>query len=330
MPTVTDANVVLHRLNPEYILGGRMKIDEKAAYDAIEAQLSPALDMTPTDVARGIVTVVNSNMARAIRIVSVERGYDPREFVLMAFGGAGALHAASVGKDLGMHKVMIPSNPGILCAVGLLASDIRSDYVKTCLLNLTPDNLDKINEFFQSMNDEATTWLDTEGIPQDKRSIVKRVDLRYAGQNFELTVDVTEDVIDEAAIARIFDQFSQQHKREYGFVRENKVLQIVNCRVAALGKVSTIQLKEQPYGGENAEKAIIGQRDVYFEETQGYVPTTVYNRDLLENGNVFAGPAIIEQMDATIVVPPGHTAQIDPYLNIMITYESEAGTEEGE
>lgn len=330
VPTVTDANVVLHRLNPEYILGGRMKIDEKAAYDAIEAQLSPALDMTPTDVARGIVTVVNSNMARAIRIVSVERGYDPREFVLMAFGGAGALHAASVGKDLGMHKVMIPSNPGILCAVGLLASDIRSDYVKTCLLNLTPDNLDKINEFFQSMNDEATTWLDTEGIPQDKRSIVKRVDLRYAGQNFELTVDVTEDVIDEAAIARIFDQFSQQHKREYGFVRENKVLQIVNCRVAALGKVSTIQLKEQPYGGENAEKAIIGQRDVYFEETQGYVPTTVYNRDLLENGNVFAGPAIIEQMDATIVVPPGHTAQIDPYLNIMITYESEAGTEEGE
>ena len=177
LPTVTDANVVLHRLNPEVILGGRMKIDEEGARKAIEEKLAGPLGMSVLDAARGIVTVVNSNMARAIRVVSVERGYDPREFVLMAFGGAGALHAVNVAKDMGVHKVLIPSNPGILCAVGLLVSDIRSDYVKTSISNFVPENIARMNANFKELTDKGDAWLNAEKISEERKVIIRHADM---------------------------------------------------------------------------------------------------------------------------------------------------------
>lgn len=320
LPTVTDANVVLHRLNPKKILGGRMDIDEAGAYRAIEEKLAKPLGMPTIDAARGIITVVNSNMARAIRVVSVERGYNPREFVLVAFGGAGALHAVSVAKDLGIHNVMIPSNQGVLCAVGLLVSDIRSDYVKTSISNFLPENIGKMNANFKELTDKGDEWLNTEKIDEAHKVIIRHADMRYYGQNFELSIEIPFEEITIENIGEIENLFHQAHKREYGYCNEGALVQIVNYRATALGKVQTIKLVEHELEGEDSTAAIKEVRDVYFEETQGYVETKIYDRDLLKAGNVLQGPAIIEQMDATIVVPPGHTAKADRYLNLMISY----------
>jgi len=321
-PTVTDANVVLHRLNPKVILGGRMEIDEEAAYKAIEEKLAKPLGMSTLDAARGIITVVNSNMARAIRVVSVERGYDPREFVVVAFGGAGALHAVNVAKDLGIHKVMIPCNPGILCAVGLLVSDIRSDYVKTSIANFVPENIAQMNDNFKELTDKGDAWLNDEKIDEEHKVIIRHADMRYYGQNFELSIEIPYEEITEDNIDEIRNLFHQAHKREYGYCNEGALVQIVNYRATALGKVQTIELVEHPVEGPDASAAIIGKRDVYFEEAGEYVDTNIYNRDLIKAGNEVQGPAIIEQMDSTIVVPPGHTARADRYLNLMISYEA--------
>lgn len=319
-PTVTDANVVLHRLNPQTILGGRMKIDEASAYRAIEEKLARPLGLSILDAARGIIRVVNSNMERAIRLVSVERGYDPREFVVVAFGGAGALHAVTVAKDLDISKVMIPSNPGILCAVGLLVSDIRSDYVKTNISDFTLGNIEKMNATFKELVDEGNAWLDVEKIPQSQKQILKHADMRYFGQNFELPITIDCEEITPDNIDEIQALFNREHKREYGYCNEKALIQIVNYRTVALGKVSTIEIKEHELFDENSDSAIVGHRDVYFEEAEDFVDTRIYDRDSLKAGNKVEGPAIIEQMDATIVIPPGHTAKVDPYLNIMITY----------
>lgn len=321
LPTVTDANVVLHRLNPKHILGGRMKVYEEEAIKAMEEQIAKPLGISGIEAARGIITVVNSNMARAIRVVSVERGYDPREFTLVAFGGAGALHAVKVGKDLGIRNVMIPSNPGILCAVGLLVSDIRSDYVKTNIADFTKDNINMMNECFEELKTEGNAWLDNEKISDNQRVIIKHADMRYLGQNFELSINIDFDKIDENNQEEIKAYFHREHKREYGYCREEARIQIVNFRATALGKVSTVKFEEQPESGEDARDAIIDERDVYFEEADGFVQTKIYDRYALKANNKFAGPAIIEQMDATIVIPPGHKVSIDKYHNVMISYE---------
>lgn len=322
-PTVTDANVVLHRLNPKTILGGRMKIDEEAAFRAIEEKLAKPLGMSALDAARGIITVVNSNMARAIRVVSVERGYDPREFVVVAFGGAGALHAVNVAKDLGIHQVMIPCNPGILCAVGLLVSDIRCDYVKTNISDFVPENLARMNDNFRELSEKGDAWLDTENIDAEHKQIVRHADMRYFGQNFELSIEIPYEKITPENMDAIRGLFHRAHKREYGYCNEGALVQIVNYRVTALGKVQTIQLAEHPLEGPDASAALSGQREVYFEEAGDYVDTRIYDRDKIKAGNEIQGPAIIEQMDSTIVVPPGHTARADQYLNLMIRYEAE-------
>ena len=215
---------------------------------------------------------------------------------------------------------MIPSNQGILCAVGLLVSDIRSDYVRTNIVDFSVSNIDSINECFQDLVEEGNSWLEDEKIGKQHREILKHADMRYLGQNFELSITIDYDKIDENNIEDIKTKFHREHKREYGYCRENAQIQIVNYRVTALGKVSTIKIDEKPDGGEDASDAIIDIRQVYFDETNGFVSTKIYDRDKLMTNNVLMGPAIIEQMDATIVIPPGHKAKIDKYHNIMVSY----------
>ncbi len=320
IPTVTDANVVLRRLNPEYILGGKMKIDYQAAYTAIEEQMAKPLGMNVIDAARGIITVVNSNMTRAIRVVSVERGYDPRRFVLMAFGGAGALHAAYVAKEIGIKNILIPANAGILCAIGLLTSDIRSDYVRTNIGFVDYENVDTMNKVFDELVKEGDEWLANENIPEKERLIQKFADIRYFGQNYELTIPVEEAVIDEKVLDKLKETFHREHNREYGHCNPKAAIQVVNYRVVAFGKVSKIQLKEYPESGKDSETAVIARREVFFDEL-GFTNVKIYDRDLLETGNVVAGPAVIEEMDSTIVVPPSFTATVDKYHNLMLHTE---------
>ncbi len=317
-PTVTDANVVLHRLNPGYILGGRMKMDEQAAYRAIKEKIADPLNMSVLDAARGIVAVVNSNMTRAIRVVSVERGYDPREFTLLAFGGAGALHAVDLGRELGIRTVLVPGNPGILCALGLLTSDIRSDYVKTMIVAARTENIGRVQAIFAGLQEEADQWLDKERVSQPNRIYQRRVDMRYMGQNFELSIPVVGGHFDQEVLERVIAAFHAEHEREYGYANTKAAVQFVNYRLSAIGNVSKIELKEFAAGGKNPEKALIEVRKVYFEEADGYVDCSIYNKDRLEPNNQIIGPAVIEQMDSTVVIPPGYRAEVDQYMNVII------------
>lgn len=322
LPTVTDANVILHRLNPDYILGGRMKITEDGAYEAVKEKIADKMGISVLEAARGIIAVVNSNMTRAIRVVSVERGYDPREFTLVAFGGAGALHAVELARELGIKKVMIPGTPGILCAVGLLTSDIRSDYVKTQILLAEKESVSKANEIFAKLKEDADSWLERESVSKDKRMFIRHIDMRYLGQNFELPVRVDTEILGEENIQEIIENFHNEHDREYGYSNKNAKVQFVNFRITALGDVSKIRLKEYPEGKREPDDALIGIRKVFFEEVGAYVDCSIYDKDRLFPNNLLVGPAIIEQMDSTIVIPPSYNAVVDKYLNVIITNET--------
>ncbi|MFZ7101556.1 MAG: hydantoinase/oxoprolinase family protein [Peptococcaceae bacterium] len=318
-PTVTDANVVLHRLNPRYILGGRMAINEEDAYKAIKKKIADPLGLSVLDAARGIIAVVNSNMTRAIRVVSVERGYDPRDFLLMPFGGAGGLHGVELGKELGIGKIIIPGIPGILCALGLLTSDIRADFVKTQIITPEESNIAQVTEIFQKLRSEAGQWLDKEKVPPEKRQYYRHIDMRYVGQNFELPISIAGEEIDHKLLAQIVADFHGEHEREYGYSNRQARVQFVNYRITALGDVAKIELKAYSPGSGNPGGAVVETRGVYFEETKGYVESVIYDKDKLSPGVRLQGPAVIEQMDSTTVIPPGYTAKIDQYFNILIT-----------
>ena len=323
LPTVTDANVVLHRLNPRYILGGKMKIDEEGARNAIQKHIAEPLGLDTLAAARGIIEIVNANMARAVRTVSVERGYDPRDFVMIAFGGAGALHAVAVADSLGIHRVLIPATPGILCAVGLLSSDIRTDYVRTHITDLNDDCCETLNQLYQQMEQEANEWLDTEHVEEKDKVLKRYADVRYYGQNFELSVEVPDGSFHPGVIKSIRDSFHREHKREYGYCRENGLVQIVNYRLVAFGKVTAISFRELEEGGTDASHAVTEERDVFFEENNGYVPTKIYARSKLLAGNIVPGPAIVEQLDSTIVIPPNYSGFVDKQQNLMISKQEQ-------
>lgn len=316
-PTVTDANVLLKRLNPEYILGGTMKVDYQAALEAVN-KLSKELGLTVEEAARGVIKIVNSNMVRAIRVVSVEQGNDPRDFTLVAFGGAGALHAAEVAEELGINTVLIPENPGILCALGLLVSDIRMDFVRTNRLMANAESLPAANEALEQLENEAEKWLDTENVPKKLCSIEKKIDMRYLGQNFELAIPLEHELNTETDLNQIKKNFHQEHEKTYGYANEKEEIEFINFRATATGTVSKIDIHPKQEGGSDASKSIIDKREVYFEEAGGYVLTNIYERTKLKPNNIIEGPAIIEQLDSTIVIPPDWTAKIDTYNNIVL------------
>lgn len=318
-PTVTDANVFLKRLNPEYILDGSMKINYMAANDVISKKLTTPLGLNTEEAAKGIIKIVNSNMVRAIRVVSVEQGHDPREFTLVAFGGAGALHAVDVAKELGMKKVLIPENPGILCALGLLVSDLRMDYVRTNRLVSEVHNLPFINRELDVLKEQANQWLKQENVPKDQRLIECKIDMRYLGQNYELSIPVYGELQTEEDLLNLTSAFHSEHEKTYGYANEKEVIEFINYRVVAIGEVSKIDLRNYEIGDHDSSKALVGERDVYFEEEDRFVKTRIYQRKKLLPMNVIEGPAIVEQMDSTVVIPPNCTAEIDLYQNIVIT-----------
>lgn len=319
-PTVTDANVFLKRLNPRYILDGSMEINYQAAEDAIFEKLSKPLGLDMGDAAKGIIKIVNSNMVRAIRVVSVEQGYDPREFTLVAFGGAGALHAAYVAKELGIKKILIPDNPGILSALGLLVSDLRMDYVKTNRLLASIGNIPLVNKELGELTLQAKEWLQQENVPQNAQIIEQKIDMRYLGQNYELTIHVNNKLNDEKDLVALKNLFHKEHEKTYGYANENEQVEFINYRVVAKGKVSKINLRNHEVGGKDSIHAIIEKREVYFEEADAFILTNVYQRKKLAPNNTIVGPGIIEQMDSTIVIPPDCTAKIDKFRNIIITF----------
>lgn len=315
--TVTDANVVLGTLNPSFLLGGRMPVRRDLAVAAID-RLASALGMERMATAAGIISVVTANMARAIRVISVQRGYDPRDYTLMAFGGAGPLHAARLARELDISRILVPRNPGILCAMGLLLTDLRADFAVTRLSLLAPSALPGVRHSFSELDAMAAEWFAAEGIPAPDRRTARTVDMRYAGQNYELPIVLPDGEIGPDTLLALADCFADAHRRMYGFIAEEDPVQLVTFRVEASGVVPKATFEAQPDAGPDASVAIVSSREVWMSETGGFAACSVYDRNRLRAGNRFAGPAIVEQMDATTVVPPGWVARVEPFLNVIL------------
>jgi N-methylhydantoinase A len=311
-PAVTDANVVLQTLNPEHLLGGRMAIRRALAVEAVQG-LADRLGLGLMETAQGILSVVTANMARAIRVISVQRGHDPRHYTLMAFGGAGPLHAARLARELDIRRVLVPANPGILCAMGLLLTDLRADFAVTRLLPAKNSAATELADGFSSLAAQAERWFEQEGIAAADRRLTRTVDMRYHGQNYELAIGY-----DGATVHTLLARFAEAHRQRYGFATDEDPVEIVTLRLEANGVVRKAELKMHPETGPDASGAIATHRDVWLAETKGFVSTPIYARERLQPGNRFAGPAIVEQMDATTLVPPGMTARVDRWLNLIL------------
>ncbi|MEI4472048.1 hydantoinase/oxoprolinase family protein [Frigidibacter sp. MR17.24] len=316
-PTVTDANVVLQTLNPVEILGGRMKVRRDLAEAAV-ARLAEKLGLSTMDTAQGIISVVTANMAKAIRVISVQRGHDPRDYALMAFGGAGPLHAARLARELGMGRVIVPLTPGTLCALGLLLTDLRADFATSRLMALDPARGGDVEDGFAGLETQATAWFDREAIAAGNRVLNRTADLRYMGQNYELPVQVPAGPITAATFAALKEGFEAAHRQRFGFVAEGEAIQIVTLRMEAAGIVQKAEFRPAEPEGPDAAAAKIGTREVWMPEAGGFTPCPVYARAALRCGNVVEGPAIVEQMDTTTVILPGMTGTVDPYLNLIL------------
>jgi len=316
-PTVTDANIVLQVLNPTHLLNGRMKVNRDLAVAAI-GQMADRLEMGAMDVAQGIISVVTANMAKAIRVISVQRGHDPRDYALMAFGGAGPLHAVRLAQELGMSTVIVPRSPGILCAMGLLLTDLRADFATTRLAPLESAERATLAETLARVEAEANGWFEAEAIAADQRRLTRRIDMRYEGQNYELSIPVPEGPVTETTLETLRAGFTEAHRRMYGFAVPEERILCVTFRAEALGLVQKAELPERPLGAEDASRAITGSREVWFPETRAFTETQLYARDLLAPGMRFAGPAIVEQMDTTTLIPPGVTARVDEIDTLIL------------
>ncbi|MEW5719655.1 MAG: hydantoinase/oxoprolinase family protein, partial [Chloroflexota bacterium] len=317
LPTVTDANVVLGRMNPQRILGGRMTLKTELAQKAIQSRIAQPTKLSLLDAANGMIDVINANMVRAMRLVSVERGYDPREFTMVAFGGAGPVHAVALAQELGIPRVLVPPAPGTLCSLGLLVTDIRVDFVRSLLLKPTRDASPKIARIFDELVAEGRHALDKEQVPEAQRRLTRWIEARYQRQNFELPIPVQDADLTEAGLATLAEKFHAEHKRLYGYARPDAPVEFVNFRLTAIGELPKAPIPLCPARNGNAPTPF-GQREAYFKEAGGYVTAALYQRDDLRANDCIIGPAIIEQMDATTVLPPQMPLRVDAYGNLMI------------
>ena len=316
--TVTDANAALHLLNPEYLLNGQMKISEGAAHLAL-AELGGRLALDVPEVALGILRVITANMARAIRVVSVQRGYDPRDYALVPFGGAGPLHASRLARELGITTVVVPEIPGAQSALGLLMTDVRTDFMRTQITEVRPEGLDQINSVLADLAVDANSWFDSKGTPAAERSLVRRLEMRYRGQNFELSVNVPgQQQLDAVELDEALESFHAAHERVYGFRSTEDAVEVVTFRVQAVGRADRVELAISKDGSGDAEEALIGVRQVYLDTAEGYRPCPIYHRERLQPGYELNGPAIIEQMDTTTVLLPGDHCRVDSYRNLVV------------
>jgi len=309
-PTVTDANLVLGRLGPAGLAGGAVPLDPARAEAAV-AGLARELSLSTLATARGIIRVVDANMANAVRVVTVQRGVDPTGLALVPFGGAGPLHAAEMARELGIRRLAVPPGPGLLCALGLLVEDLRTDAVQTHLAPLEPAGLPALAARFAEMETDARAWLDRERVAPERRRIERWVDLRYVGQNFELLVPVPEETWTAGDCAALRRRFLEAHEQVYGFAAEDEPVQVVNARLVARGLTEPPRLPRVPRGDGDARAAEIGRRDVFVDDERRVAPCPVYDRARLLGGQRVAGPAVIEQFDATTFVLPGQAAVVD-------------------
>ncbi len=315
LPTVTDADVTLGWLNPEFFVGGKFHLNPKAAERAIADHIAAPLKLATIEAASGIIKIVSSGMVEALRLVTVSRGEDPREYVLVAFGGAGPVHAALLAQELKIPRVIVPAAPGVHAAMGLLVSDLKRDYVQTHFADLESVDVGELQQRFDAMEALAQQEFESQGIPPEQIVHERAIDLRYSIQKYELPVPVARAGLKPDAISAWRRAFDEIHEKHFGSRAEDQKVELVNYRLTTKVIVPKPKVAELPAQGAACDAAIKARRRAYFD---GWHDTPVYDRAKLRSGNRLRGPAIIEQMDSTTVVHPGQAAHIDRFGNIII------------
>jgi N-methylhydantoinase A len=318
-PTVTDANLLLGYLDKDFFLGGEMKVNEQKTREAMRRVIADPLGMSDVEAAAGIFRIINQSMADATKVVSIQRGHDPREFALVSAGGACSIHACKIAEEVGSTTVIVPRAASVFCALGMLESDIRLDSLKTYHAVIPGVDLDNFNTVIEQVEKKAMEELLQEGVERERAALVRHLDMRYLGQHHEVSVDIPSECrIEQKHLSIIAESFHKAHEKLYTYSTPENPLEIMNLRVTAVGAVKKTGLYEHPAKGPDPSRARKGSRRVHFEEKGGFVEVPVYNRDLLAPGNMVAGPAVIEERITTIVVHPNWDARIDVFENVVM------------
>ncbi|MBI1735671.1 MAG: hydantoinase/oxoprolinase family protein [Candidatus Rokubacteria bacterium] len=312
-PTVTDANLVLGYLNPSYFAGGTMRLEPGAAARAIEETIGRPLGLPLEEAAWGIHQIVTTNMELATRVVSIERGRDPRDLALIAFGGSGPVHGCRLAQALGVPRVVLPAAAGVTAAIGLLAADVRFDVARTFVRRLDEVDGGEASAMYDAMAAQALAVVRESGVTGDVQ-VARTLDARYVGQGYELTVPVPAGALDPAALARVRAAFDEIYAARYGYASPAEAVEVVTWKLSAIAGAARVGLPKAVAGTTDPVKA---HRRAYFPEARGYVDCPVYDRYALAAGTKLTGPAIVEERESTTVLPPGVTATVDEYANLV-------------
>jgi N-methylhydantoinase A/oxoprolinase/acetone carboxylase beta subunit len=314
-PTVTDANLVLGYLNPAYFAGGAMKLDAGAATRAIDQKLARPLGLEVEEAAWGVHAIVTTNMELATRVVSIERGRDPRDLTFVAFGGSGPVHGCRLAQALGIPRVVLPAAAGVTAAIGLLAAEVKFDVARTYVRRLDMLDAAAVTAMYDDMAAQALDVVRQSAVTSEL-TIVRAADARYVGQGYELTVPVPSGPLDARALATVRKRFDEIYAARYGYSSPDEAVEIVTWKLSAIGGAPRISLaRAATTTGRDPRK---GERPAYFPERGGFVDTPVYDRYALTAGTTIAGPAIVEERESTTVLPPGATATVDAYANLVV------------
>jgi len=324
-PTVTDANVVLGRISPDYFLGGRMALKPDLARRAIDEKIGKKLGIPAHEAAQGILDVVNANMVRILRVVSVSRGFDPRQFVLVAHGGAGPLHAGDLAEELGVGRIVIPPNPGLFSAMGLIISDVQTIATATRFLRAVPENLSAIRESLIQQVDQCLDTLNIEAIPERDQVVERFLEMRYVRQNFELEVPVTNELATESDLEDVVAYFHRLHQQSYGHFDAEAPVEVVNVKARGIGRIPKPQPALLPSGGADPKDAMIGRRRVFFKTYNDWLECPHYDRVKLLRNNIIKGPAMVCEFDSSVTILPDHKAVVGSMGELVI----ETGKGEG-
>jgi N-methylhydantoinase A len=322
LPTVTDANIVLGYLNPEFFLGGQMRIDPSRSREAVREHVAEPLALDLIAAARGIYDVANLHMASAIRAITIQRGVDPRQLAIVAFGGAGPTHVVRVADQFGIPIIVVPPSPGVASALGLLGTDIAYDHVSTRIIPVQSAGPSDVGAIFETL--ERTDELRHAGVGEANIDLQRSVDVRFVHQRHELSIPFPGGGVEAATIKGVEEAFRDRYAALFG-VRPDDPCVFVNFRVRATGRVP----KPRPVQGLSSDsdpsRALKGTRDVYFRESEGFIETPVYDRTSLCPGDTLRGPAVLEEPDSTTTCPPGYQLRVDGHLNLVLTREGALG-----
>ena len=322
-PTLTDANVVLGRINPDFFLGGEARLDTGLAEKAVREKVADPMGLDLFDAAHSIIEIANAKMTSALYFVTVQQGIDPREYVLVPSGGAGPMQSVAIARALGVKTVLVPPTPGVNSAVGLLATDLKHEIVRTFMRPADGADTARLAAIFGEMENATRSLLRDEDVSDERTEIRREIDMCYIGQSFQLRILLDGDIDDKTG-AVMTDAFHDRHEAVYGFCNRTEPTQFVSLRLTAIGQVDRPRLRELARTVGSVDRAVKGTRRVYFRDAGGMVDCPLYDRKKLLFEDGFRGPAIVEQMDTTTVAPPGASAKVDRFGSLLITVNDEA------